>query len=62
MEGKMRGERERESCLGRKNEGRKGNEKLYVLERKKKKDIFSQLDQLFCFLTDGLSLQICWLF
>ena len=36
----MRGERERESCLGRKNEGRKGNEKLYVLEIKKKKGIF----------------------
>ena len=48
-----------ESCLGEKNEGRKGNEKLHVLERKNKKDIFVSVRSIFfCFLTGGLYLQI----
>ena len=38
-----------ESCLGEKNEGRKGNEKLHVLERKNKKDIFVSVRSIFLF-------------
>ena len=59
-----------ESCLGGKNKGGKGNEKLYVLERKNKNDIFvsigsiflPQSGQFFCFLAGGFYLQIWGLF
>ena len=38
-----------ESCLGEKNEGGKRKEKLYVLERKKQKDIFVSTRSTFLF-------------
>ena len=38
-----------ESCLKGKNEGGKGNEKLYVLERKNKKGIFVSIGSIFLF-------------
>ena len=38
-----------ESCLGGKNEGEKGNEKLYVFERKNKKGVFVSIGSIFLF-------------
>ena len=35
--------------MGGKNEGGKGNEKLYVLERKNKKGIFVSIESIFLF-------------